>query len=92
MPKNRNKLTFKEWHATNPLRAWRLTNGVTQGTVALTLGVSQTSVRLWEFGQMRPTKDHVAGIGKAPRAPVCHAKIGERASSCLVRLPDDPGR
>jgi len=64
MPKNRNKLTFKEWHATNPLRAWRLTNGVTQGTVALTLGVSQTSVRLWEFGQMRPTKDHVAGIGK----------------------------
>lgn len=43
------------WRERNPLRIWRVERRMSQGDVALRLGVSRQSVANWEEGVCDPT-------------------------------------
>ncbi len=48
----------------NPLRIWRRLAHVTQGRVAVRLGVSNKTIQNWENGSITPRAEHVERIAR----------------------------
>lgn len=48
----------------NPLRVWRKAHGLTQAQAALRVGVSMTTLALWERGAMQPGPDRWIDIAR----------------------------
>src|SRR5260221_10075942 len=58
-------MVMRSWRDRNPLRLWRLGKKLTQGAVAVRLGVSEQAVRDYERGGYSPTSvDAVTSVGK----------------------------
>ena len=54
------------WRAAGPLRQWRSSQDpvVTQGDVAGAIGITKTSVQLYEWGDMMPSAENMAALAK----------------------------
>ena len=59
----------KEWKRANPLREWRTEQGVTIHGAASMLGVSMTTIQLWESGGAHPSDDNMAKLNRITAMP-----------------------
>lgn len=60
-------ITYDEWVEQNPLRIWRLANGVSQFSAAVSLGVTPNAVSGYEHGRMQPRTEVLTRIGRLVR-------------------------
>lgn len=54
--------SFSEWMERNPLRSWRKASGTSIMEAASRLGVSMTTIQLWERGVNVPTDENLQSL------------------------------
>lgn len=59
----------RKWKRANPLREWRAENGVTIHSASSMLGVSMTSIQLWEAGSAHPSRENMDKLVKVTGMP-----------------------
>jgi transcriptional regulator with XRE-family HTH domain len=57
------------WQSANPLRKYRVANGITQSQAASLLGVTTTTIQHWEAGNFQPDDSNLQKIGVFMRTP-----------------------
>lgn len=57
-------MNIEDWKNNNPLRKFRKNNKCAQTQIAAMLGVSVTTIRLWESGSMTPSEENFEKIKK----------------------------
>ena len=59
----------RKWTRANPLREWRTENSVTIHAASSMLGVSMTSIQLWESGSAHPSRENMEKLTKVTGMP-----------------------
>ena len=60
-------LALAPWRERNPLRRWRLTEGLTVADAAIMVGVSSNTLTKWEAGGGTPAPERMARIASVTR-------------------------
>jgi transcriptional regulator with XRE-family HTH domain len=83
------------WSQQNPLRVWRAElGGISQGQVAAEIGVSGTTIRMWERGHHQPPAHYLDKIAHLTRGEVDQNMWTDwwRTRPRLARTADDEER
>lgn len=59
MPPKTYATQYKGWQEQNPLRVWRRDNGISIDAAAGMMGVSRSTIQLWESGSSHPNEDNM---------------------------------
>lgn len=65
------------------IKAWRLAREETQATVAIALGVAESTVNMWEKGERFPNPENLLGLAEVLGIPPC--RFFQSADSACLR-------
>jgi len=69
------------------IKAWRVVRTETQATVARALGVSESTVNMWEAGERFPNPENLLGLAEVLGIPPCRFFRSAESACSNVRTP-----